>query len=136
MDAEELRERLSTVFDDALIHHGFTKYMRDYEMVVFQSVGPGALVRERYVRLVFQNCVDTSVRTRIRPDVWVRSLDDGLIDEHRATPDSTGYVWGVQSQELYPGASVVDPSTRAEYWSELIGIRFFETWRQMRITST
>ena len=100
--------------------------MRDYEMIVFQSVGPGASVPERHLRLVFRNCVEANVRTRVRPDVWTTSLDDTLIDEHRATLESVGYVWGVESQVLYPGASVVEPSARAGSWSESIGIPFFE----------
>jgi hypothetical protein len=40
--------------------------------------------------------------------------------------DSTGYVWGVRGQELYPGATIVPQSERAKHWRERVGIPFWE----------
>lgn len=71
-----------------------------------------------------------TVSSRVRPDVWSRSLDDALIHEHDVTRDSAGFVWGVNCQILYPGANVVPDSARVADWSEKIGIPF----REVRVT--
>jgi hypothetical protein len=34
MDAIEMRDAFDGVFDQAVLFHGFTDYMRDYEMVI------------------------------------------------------------------------------------------------------
>jgi hypothetical protein len=124
----EIEKQLEEMFDCALTYHGYTKYLRDYEMVVYQSVDPNpkyGLV-PRHLRFVFRICPEAFVTSRVRPDVWSRSLDDALIDEHVVTMESKGFVWGVNCQVLYPGAKVVPDSPRAAEWSENIGIPFYE----------
>ena len=39
---------------------------------------------------------------------------------------TTGYVWGVKTQEACPGATVVQGSKRAVYWADQLGIAFHE----------
>jgi hypothetical protein len=39
---------------------------------------------------------------------------------------STGYVWGVEAQELYPGGRVIQGSERAAYWADQLGLAFHE----------
>ncbi|HET9059898.1 MAG TPA: hypothetical protein VFN61_08245 [Acidimicrobiales bacterium] len=102
--------------------------MRDYEIIFYEPVDPNpkyGLV-PRHVRVLFQHCVEVTVHSRVRPDVWKRSLNDELLHVHSAGRDATGYVWGVGSQELYPGATVVEDSQRAKQWSGQIGIDFHE----------
>jgi hypothetical protein len=116
------------MIDCALTHHGYTKYLRDYEMVVYQSVDPNpkyGLV-PRHLRFLFRFCPEATVTSLVRPDVWSHSLDDALIEEHKVTMDSQGFVWGVNCQILYPGAKVVANSDKAAKWSEQIGVPLYE----------
>ena len=39
---------------------------------------------------------------------------------------TTGYVWGVEAQEAYPGATVTQGSKRAAYRADQLGIAFHE----------
>jgi hypothetical protein len=124
----EIEAHLEELFDCALTYHGYTKYLRDYEMIVFQSVDPNnkSGLAPRHLRFVFRICPEVNVVSVVRPDVWSRSLDDSLVHEHNVTMKSTGYVWGVNCQILYPGATLVADSPRADVWSEKIGIPFYE----------
>ncbi|MER6064732.1 hypothetical protein [Streptomyces sp. NPDC001792] len=40
MDAAALQHMLDEVFDQALVHHGFTGYLRDYEVIVHATADP------------------------------------------------------------------------------------------------
>jgi hypothetical protein len=97
---------LDEVFDQALVYHGFTDYMRDYEVVVCMTAAPGTGIAPVYRRLLFRYCVQAGCQTTVAPRVWRSSLDDRLI-EYETGVDLDGYVWGVKWQDLYPGASVV-----------------------------
>ena len=126
MDPADLAARLDQLFDCELVHHGFTSYMRDYELVVFQSTDPRSGIAPRHLRFLFRCCPEASVRSELAPDVWSTSMDDRLLDQHHVTLQSSGYAWGVQAQELYPGAVVVADSDRARWWSEQVGVPFHE----------
>lgn len=128
MEAKLLNSHLKEMFDCELVHHGFTNYMRDYEFVVYQSCDPNPKygLSPRHLRFLFRLCPEATVTSRVRPDVWARSLDDSLLDDQRVTLESRGYVWGVQTQCLYPGASVVESSDRAQFWADAIGVEFHE----------
>lgn len=126
MDSEVLRAQLDCLFDSDLMYHGFTKYMRDYELFVFNSVDPRSGLVPWHDRLLFRMCVEADVRSRVRPDTWSRSMGNELLAEHRVTRDSHGYVWGTQSQELYPGATLVEGSERAHLWEREVGVPFHE----------
>jgi hypothetical protein len=69
--------------------------------------------------------VQATVETAVPEDVWVRSLDDRLID-YQTGVDLDGYVWGVKWQELYPGARLVTDSGRTGHWSQALGLDFHE----------
>jgi hypothetical protein len=128
VEAALLNSYLKEMFDCELVHHGFTNYMRDYEFVVYQSCDPNPKygLSPRHLRFIFRLCPEATVTSRVRPDVWARSLDDSLLDEQRVTRESPGYVWGVQTQCLYPGASVIDGSDRARFWANALGVEFHE----------
>lgn len=126
MEQGELNAHLQQMFDNALLYHGFTSYMRDYEMLVYESADPRSGITPRYLKFLFRNCPEVHVLSSIRPDVWSRSTDDSLVETRHVTNDTRGYVWGVLSQELYPGPHIVKDSARARQWTESSGIRFHE----------
>jgi hypothetical protein len=103
VDESQLDEGLEELFDNELLHHGYTNYMRDYELVVYQSVDPDpryGLV-PRHLRLVFRMCTLAEIRSTVRPDVWATSLDDSLVESHSVTPSCYGY-----SEEPLPPATL------------------------------
>lgn len=111
--ASNLQGLLDEFFDCQLVYHGYTSYMRDYERVVYQSVDPNpkyGLV-PRHLRFLFRICPEVAIRSRLKPDIWATSLSDDLLNTHSVTRESVGYVWGVAGQILYPGASIVEPSS-------------------------
>ena len=40
MDPVKLQQALDDVFDQALLRHGFTNYMRDYQLVIHTTADP------------------------------------------------------------------------------------------------
>ncbi|MBL7497651.1 hypothetical protein I6A84_05305 [Frankia sp. CNm7] len=125
MDVVAIRRALDDVFDQAIVYHAFTDYMRDYEMLVYATSDPRLAVPAEHLRYLFRYCVEVDVRPAVTPEVWKQSLDDRLID-HETGKDLDGYVWGVKWQALYPGATLLDDSPRAQAWSDAIGIDFHE----------
>jgi hypothetical protein len=125
MDVVALRRALDDVFDQAVVYHGFTDYMRDYEVIVYAAAAPSTGIPPANLRYLFRYCVEVDVRTAVRPEVWKQSLDDRLTDFDTGK-DLEGFVWGVKWQNLYPGATVVDNSSRAQAWAESLGIEFHE----------
>jgi hypothetical protein len=115
---------LDEIFDCALISHGFTDYMRDYDLVVYVVTDPASRIARRHVRYRFTHCVRASVTSAIRRDVWPYSLDDGLI-EFETGVELDGFVWGVKWEDLYPGAELVN-SAEAEEWAGDVGVPFHE----------
>ena len=110
------------LFDNAIVRHGFTPYMRDYELeVVAMAAVPGEVrsYREGRYRFVFTHCVVAHIATAVRDDVWATSWDNVFTDygawERAGCPD--GYVWGVNDMAAYPGARHVPDSPRAAEWS-------------------
>jgi len=125
MNQEEMLEAFTTAFDQALVFHGFTDYMRDYEMIVQLSAPPQTGIPTEYSRYIFVNCVKADVSTAIAPTIWAKSLDDRLID-YASGVDLDGYVWGVKWQLLYPGFELVADSQVAAHWATELGIPFHE----------
>ena len=125
MDLDQMQAAFTDAFDQALAFHGFTEYMRDYEMVIQLSADPSTGIPTEYLRYIFVNCVHADASTALTPQIWSRSLDERLID-HATGVDLDGYVWGVKWQLLYPGFEVVADSERAATWSAELGINFHE----------
>jgi hypothetical protein len=121
-----LQAALDELFDRQLLFHGFTPFMRDYELVIYESVDPRSGLSPRHRRFRFQFCTEATVRSRIHPGVWSDSLSNDLVQQEHVTRDLAGYAWGVRGQELYPGATIVAESERAMYWCEQVGIPFSE----------
>lgn len=125
MDANEIRQALDEVFDQAIVFHGFTDYMRDYEVIVYATADPRTGIAPEHLSYTFKHCVRATVSSAVPPTVWAKSLDDRLID-YEAGAILDGYVWGVKWQALYPGMSLVAASLDATRWSEALGVPFYE----------
>ena len=125
MHSSELQRALDNVYDQALIYHAFTPYMRDYELVIHASADPATGIRPEYLRYLFTFCVEATTRTALDRDVWHSSLDDRLI-RYDTGKDLDGFVWGVNWQPLYPEFRLVPASARARTWSEAMGMDFHE----------
>jgi hypothetical protein len=126
MDPDGLIKCLSQMSDNSLLYHGYTNYMRDYEMIVYRSADSRSGIQPRYLRFLFVVCPEASVQSTLEPAVWSRSMDPKLLTERYVTEESSGYVWGVQAQELYPGPKVIENSARARRWADSVGVQFYE----------
>lgn len=102
MDAAVLEQMLDEIFDQAVVHHGYTTYMRDYEVIVYATAGAGTGIPPSYLRYLFRYCVEARCETSVSAEIWRGSLDDRLID-HETGVDLDGYVWGVKWHCLLPG---------------------------------
>jgi len=114
------------LFDNGVIQHGFTPYMRDYDIIVDVSAPAPDRTRsylEGRYRYRFTHCVMANVRTAVQDETWRRSWADVFTDykawEAANYPD--GYVWGVGWQEAYPGLTYRENSDRAREWSGRLG---------------
>jgi hypothetical protein len=125
MDAAALQHMLDEVFDQALVHHGFTGYLRDYEVIVHATADPRTGVQPAYLRYLFRHCVEARCESSVSHETWRISLDDRLID-HEPDAGLDGYVWGVRWHALYPGAKVVPESEAARRWARAVGVDFHE----------
>lgn len=125
MDQAALQEHLDNIFDQALVYHGFTQYLRDYELIAHCTADPRTGIAPSFDRFLFKLCVYANVETAVTEEIWSRSLDDRLID-YRAGVDLEGYVWGVNWQLIYPGGQVIPDSERAQHWADALGRPFHE----------
>ncbi|MFG1755236.1 YxiG-like protein [Streptosporangium sandarakinum] len=125
MDPVKLQQALDDVFDQALLHHGFTNYMRDYQLVIHATADPRSGIAPATLRYLFRRCVQATCTTTVSAGTWRTSLDDRLIT-YETGVDLDGYVWGVNWQELYPGATLITDSPAARTWAAAVGIDFHE----------
>ncbi|MEO9325616.1 hypothetical protein ABFT23_19145 [Nocardioides sp. C4-1] len=127
MDRAGIIAAFADVFDEALVFHGYTPQLRDYDLYVYVHAPTGSGRDPVHMRYRFTHCVVAEARTAIAPEIWRRSLDERLLD-HRAAleADLDGYVWGVEWQVLYPGLTLLDRSDDAERWAAEVGITFHE----------
>ncbi|MEU4351862.1 hypothetical protein [Streptomyces sp. NPDC023838] len=125
MDAAVLEQILNETFDHAVVHHGYTNYLRDYEVVVHMAADPGTGVEPSYRRYLFRYCIEAHCETAVAAKTWRLSLDDRLID-HETGADLDGFVWGVKWHPMYPGAKLLPPSDTARRWSAILGIDFHD----------
>lgn len=123
MDTAELQRTLDESIEQLVVHHGYTNYMRDYEVIVHVWNGPQ--VPPNYLRYLFRCCIEARCETFLSMDICRDSLDDRLLDAETADPDLGRYVWGVRFHELY-GAEPRPESEATRRWSTAVGIDFRE----------
>jgi hypothetical protein len=113
-------------FDAAVLRHGFTDYMRDYEIIVGARNGPPNTDVHKYQ---FIGCVEAYYQTKISPEVFSQSLFDDFVYSGPDYPDEEdpeGFIWGVRFSEAYPGLTYVENGERAAYWSSMLGRKMHE----------
>ena len=125
MDRAAMQAAFDDVFDQALVFHGFTDYMRDYELITYSVAAPETGIAPSFDRYLFRYCVEATITSTLTPRIWADSLDERLID-HETGKDLDGYVWGVRWQALYPGARLSEESEIADKWARAVGIPFHE----------
>jgi hypothetical protein len=125
MDSSDIQAAFDDVFDQAILYHSFTDYMRDYEVFIYATADPRTGIRPEHLQYRFIHCVRATVTSALSPEMWKRSLDERLID-HEQGRDLDGYVWGVKWQVLYPGMKLVLDSADARQWSQELGLPFYE----------
>jgi hypothetical protein len=125
MDRSGIQTAFDDVLDQALVFHGFTRYLRDYDIFMYVIANPRTETAPQYLRYRFRYCVRASVTSALSPQIWSRSLDEQLVDYDRGS-DLDGYLWGVQWQNLYPGMELVDESTDAQQWFRDLDLPFYE----------
>jgi hypothetical protein len=103
------------MFDVAILGHGFTPYMRDYDVLV-EAGGIGA---GRYLYR-FSHCPEVKVVTKVRYDAWQESWDDLYTEYQRwiEAGEPEGFVWGTCWSMAYPGLTLHKDSEVARRWSE------------------
>jgi len=107
-------------FDAAIVRHGFTDYMRDYEVIVAARNGPPNTDIHKYQ---FIGCVESHYQTKLERGL-AQSLADEFVYSGTDYPDKKepdGFIWGVRFAEAYPGMEYLETGDRAEYWSRLLG---------------
>lgn len=123
VNADEIEQALDDLFDQALVYHGYTDYMRDYEVIVQGSADPAQ--GQGYRRYLFRNCPKVSLASTVGPEVWAQSLDERLLHQDRPQSDAV-YAWGARRQALYPGAGRLETSRETKRWSSRLGVPFYE----------
>ncbi|MDX6281593.1 MAG: hypothetical protein QOH03_2664 [Kribbellaceae bacterium] len=120
MDVHQITAAFDDLFDHALVFHGYTDYMRDYDVFVSTSADPRTGIAPEHLRYRFKHCVRASVTSVVSPQTWSQSLDDRLLDSEQSH-DLNGLVWAVRWQALYPGAKLLPASPETELWSARLG---------------
>ena len=110
--------------DFAVFAHGLAPHGRDYVLIVQDCLGPNPGTHE----IAFSHCVHFDYETRVRDDVWVESWSDEFIDypAWEAAGGPSGYVWGTNWSNAYPGLTLVRNSELAAEWAERLGKEMFE----------
>jgi hypothetical protein len=112
-------------FDSTILRHGFTDYMRDYEIIVAARNGPPNTDVHNYQ---FVGCVEAHYQTKLR-ESFTQSLSDEHVYSGPDFPDKkepAGFIWGMRFAEAYPGLKYIENGERAEHWSRLLGQKMHE----------
>ena len=119
-----VEETLNTydLFDNAIVRHGFTAYMRDYEIVAELFYGEHRGV----FTYLFRGCVEAHYESSIPGGAF--SMDDVLLDLERGQPEGGPdvFMWGVNHANAYPGWTYDAGSERTAAWSKKTGLPMHE----------
>lgn len=121
---KELLQR-EAFFDCAIRRHGFTNYIRDYEIIVSGRDGPPYTDVHKYQ---FVGCVEAYYETTLG-EWFNKSISDDFVYAGPEYPDQVepdGFIWGIREALAYPGLEYVDNGERAAYWSGKIGRKMHE----------
>ena len=119
------------LFDSWIERHGFSPYLRDYEVVVVAMAalrdGSGSYAQGRY-HYLFSHCVEAHVHTSVKNESWRVSWEDTFIDyeEWERAGSPNGFVWGVRGMDAYAGAKYLPNSPLSAAWTERLAHRMHE----------
>lgn len=112
------------IFDNSILSHGFTDYMRDYRMVVYSMVGSQDV---GYWEYLFKACVECNYQTTVTTLSVNGWTDDVFIDRDvYESSGQNGFLWGLKFSPAYPGWTYVEDSPRASSWADVIGMPMHE----------
>jgi hypothetical protein len=119
MSVKEELAKSGVFVDIGIMSHGFTPYMRDYD-VVFEALWgktKWADAKGTY-RLRFTHCPEVSTLTALSDAAYKQAWSDDHINFEQwiAAGKPDGYVWGASWSMAY-----VDDSPSAKQWSERFG---------------
>ncbi|MEV5974886.1 hypothetical protein [Streptomyces sp. NPDC051921] len=126
MDATVLEQMLDEMSGKPVVRHGYTRHLRDYEVVVRVTADPDAQGEPTYRRYLFRHCVGARCLTSVPAATWKRALDDGMTDQD-ADAEPEGSAWAV-ARHRSPCAEVPPPSQAARRWSQALGIDFHDVF--------
>jgi len=108
------------------MRHGFTDYMRDYDVIVGARNGPPYTDLHKYQ---FIGCVEACYETKLGKD-FERSISDDFVysgPDYPDKPDPYGFIWGVRFAETWVGGlTYLDNGERAKHWSKIMGRNMHE----------
>ncbi|GAA3747787.1 YxiG-like protein [Streptomyces sp. NEAU-PBA10] len=113
METAELGRMLGGTSDHTVVHHGYTNYMCDYEVIVYAAADPRAGYVPCHLRYLFRHCVDARVET-----------SESAVSPRGAHGHPIGGLdrdWGTKWRFSAAGARVLP-----EFWSRALGIDFHE----------
>jgi hypothetical protein len=67
VDISQIQEAFDDVFEQAVLFHGFTDYMRDYDVFVYVTADPRTGIRPEHLRYRFIHCVRAVVSPALPP---------------------------------------------------------------------
>jgi len=123
------REDISSA---VILRHGFTDYMRDYEIIIGSRDGPP---RTDVYKYQFIGCVEVSYTTALGrcfeepTSIFGKSINDEFVfsgPDYPEKNDPDGFIWGVRYADVLSGWTYYGNSKRAKDWSQRIGRKMHE----------
>jgi hypothetical protein len=111
-----------------IIRHGFTDYMRDYEVIV---VGRRGEPFDDVHRYLFVGCVEACVATGVEPKTYASSIGDEFVyagPDYPDRPEPDGYIWGVRYSSGLAGIECKPDGARSAEWSRKTDREMYEVW--------
>lgn len=127
MSIHEILQQFDLI-DSAILHHGFTPYMRDYALITESYGNEGLSAANRFL---FKGCVEAICTLVIKPTAY--SMDDRLLSLHDYE-GADGFVWGVNYANV-EAWEYLDDSPRAQYWANHFGLPMHEYWLRTNVYS-
>lgn len=73
MNAVAIQTALNDVFDQAIVYHAFTDYLRDYEVITHSVADPSTGIPPTYDRYLFKCCVRAHATSAVTAESWRKS---------------------------------------------------------------
>ena len=107
-----------------ILKHGYTDYMRDYEVLVCSLLGPPWDDLHKYQ---FVGCVEAHCQSVIDPQIYSDSMSDEniLCAEEESAEQPDGFIWGVRSSEI-PSIDFFQGTDSSDFWSDKLRAPCYE----------